>query len=121
MAGGGPPPPPSPLARRARTAPPAPPTAAPCTARPANHRGDAAGTAADGAGARLQQAQSAYADTTLVAPIGGVIVKRSIEVGALAAPGTVAFAIADVDNVKAVFGVPDVFLSAIQLGATQKL
>ena len=84
-------------------------------------RRDSAGAAAEGAGVRLQQAQTALADTTLIAPMSGILVKRSVEVGALAAPGTVAFTIADVDNVKAVFGVPDVFLPQIQLGATHKV
>jgi multidrug efflux system membrane fusion protein len=84
-------------------------------------RRDSAAAAAEGARVRLQQAQSAYGDTTLRAPMSGVVVKRAIEVGALAAPGTVAFAIADVDNVKAMFGVPDVFLSQIEVGASHKV
>jgi multidrug efflux system membrane fusion protein len=84
-------------------------------------RRDSAGAAVEGARARLEQAQAAYGDSTLRAPMNGVVVKRAIEVGALAAPGTMAFSIADVDNVKAMFGVPDVFLSQIQLGATHKL
>jgi multidrug efflux system membrane fusion protein len=84
-------------------------------------RRDSAAAAVDGARVRLQQAQAAYGDTTLRAPMDGVVVKRTIEVGALAAPGTVAFAIADVESVKAAFGVPDVFLSQIELGATQKV
>jgi len=84
-------------------------------------RRDSAGAAAEGARARLEQAQTAYADSTLRAPMKGVITKRGIEVGALVAPGTAAFAIADVDNVKAMFGVPDVFLAQIQLGATQEV
>jgi len=84
-------------------------------------RRDSAGAAVEGARVRVQQAQAAYADTSLRAPMDGVVVKRTIEVGALAAPGTVAFAIADVDNVKAMFGVPDVFLDQISLGATHKV
>jgi multidrug efflux system membrane fusion protein len=84
-------------------------------------RRDSAAAAYEGAKVRQQQAKAAFADTTLRTPMNGVVVKRAIEVGALAAPGTVAFSIADVDNVKAMFGVPDVFLSQIQLGATQKV
>ena len=84
-------------------------------------RRDSAAAAVEGARVRLQQAQAAYADTTLRSPMAGVIVKRAIEVGALAAPGTFAFSIADVDNVKAMFGVPDVFLAQIELGATHKV
>ena len=84
-------------------------------------RRDSAGAATEGAHARLEQAQTALADSTLRAPMKGVITKRSLEVGALVAPGTAAFAIADVDNVKAMFGVPDVFLAQIQLGATHEV
>src|SRR5437899_1632457 len=43
--------------------------------------------------------------------------ERAIEVGALANTGTVAFVVADVDTVKAAFGVPDVVLPRIHLGA----
>ena len=84
-------------------------------------RRDSAAAAVDGARVRLQQAQAAYADATLRAPMKGVVVKRAIEVGTLVAPGTHAFSIADVDNVKAMFGVPDVFLGQIQLGATHEV
>jgi multidrug efflux system membrane fusion protein len=56
-----------------------------------------------------------------VSPLHGVVVKRAIEVGALAAPGTLAFSIANVEDVKAVFGVPDSLLPQIQLGAELKV
>ncbi len=68
--------------------------------------------------ARREEVERSLRDTTLVAPIDGVIVTRKIDVGALAAPGSVAFAIADLAHVKAVFGVPDTMLSALQVGAT---
>jgi RND family efflux transporter MFP subunit len=70
-----------------------------------------------GARARVDQAATALADTALRSPLDGVILKRAIEVGALAAPGTVAFSVADVGSVKAAFGVPDTILPRIHLGA----
>jgi RND family efflux transporter MFP subunit len=82
---------------------------------------DGAGAALAAAKARFDQAKTALDDTSLVAPMDGVVIKRACEVGALAAPGTVAFSIADVESVKAVFGVPDVLLPQIRLGATLKV
>ena len=78
-----------------------------------------AGAAAtlSGARARLDQAATALSDTVLRSPLDGIVLKRSVEVGALAAPGTVAFAVADVGSVKAAFGVPDVVLPRVHLGA----
>jgi multidrug efflux system membrane fusion protein len=72
-----------------------------------------------GAKARVDEAKTALADTSLRAPMAGVVVRRSVEVGSLAAPGTIAFAIADVRSVKAVFGVPDTALASVHLGAAQ--
>lgn len=72
------------------------------------------------AGGRARQAEVAtgLADTTLAAPIDGVIVKRNVEVGTLASPGAAAFVIANLTHVKAVFGVPDGSLPALTLGGT---
>lgn len=74
-----------------------------------------------GAKARVDEAMTARADTSLRAPLDGVILERRIEVGALASPGTVAFSIADVADVKAVFAVPDTVLPRVQLGAEQSI
>jgi len=82
-------------------------------------RKESAAAALQEAQIRLDQSITALADATLTSPMSGVVIKRAIEIGSLAAPGTVAFSIADVTNVKAVFGVPDFFLSRIQLGALQ--
>jgi RND family efflux transporter MFP subunit len=82
-------------------------------------RRDSAGAALEGARVKLAEARTALADTTVVAPITGVVVKRALEVGALVTPGALAFTIADVHEVKAVFGVPDLFLPQIALGAPQ--
>lgn len=75
----------------------------------------------NGTKARLDQAMTALADTVLRSPLGGIVLKRGIEVGALAGPGTVAFSVADVGSVRAVFGVPDTVLPRIQLGAVEKI
>lgn len=74
-----------------------------------------------GAKARVDEAKTALGDTSLRAPMAGVVVRRAIEVGSLAAPGTIAFSIADVRSVKAVFGVPDTALARVHLGAGQSV
>jgi RND family efflux transporter MFP subunit len=74
-----------------------------------------------GAQARVDEAATALSDTVLRAPMSGVLLRRNVEVGTLAAPGTVAFVIADVRSVKAVFGVSDTMLSRVQLGAAQSV
>jgi RND family efflux transporter MFP subunit len=78
---------------------------------------DGAAATLSGARARLDQAQTALSDTALRSPLDGIVLKRVVEVGALAAPGTVAFSVADVGSVKAAFGVPDVVLPRVHLGA----
>jgi RND family efflux transporter MFP subunit len=82
-------------------------------------RRDGANASMAGAKVRIDEAQTALADTSLRSPLDGVVVKRSIETGALAAPGTVGFIVAVTDSVKAVFGVPDTVLPRVQLGAVQ--
>ena len=82
---------------------------------------DGAAATLSGARARLDQAATALSDTVLRSPLDGIVLKRSVEVGALAAPGTVAFAVADVDSVKAAFGVPDVVLPRVHLGAAMTI
>jgi RND family efflux transporter MFP subunit len=87
----------------------------------ARTRRDGASAVLLGAKARLDQAMTALADTVLRSPLEGIVLKRGIEVGALAGPGTVAFSVADVGSVKAVFGVPDTVLPRIQLGAVETI
>jgi multidrug efflux system membrane fusion protein len=84
-------------------------------------RSDSSRASLDGARVRLAEAKQALADTNLRSPLDGIVVTRSIEVGALAAAGTVAFAVAEVRNVKVVFGVPDTVLPRIALGAIQDI
>jgi RND family efflux transporter MFP subunit len=87
----------------------------------ARTRRRSAGAASSGARARREQAATALADTVLKSPIDGVILKRTVEVGTLASPGVVAFAIADVTKVKAAFGVPDTMLRHVHIGDVEKL
>jgi multidrug efflux system membrane fusion protein len=72
---------------------------------------------AEAARAQLEAAQLSLADTTLVAPSDGVVLARNIEVGALAGVGTPGFTIADLTRVKAVFGVPDLLVQRVRIGA----
>lgn len=69
-----------------------------------------------GAKAQLNDAQVNLGYTKLKAPLTGVILQRNIEVGTLVSPETVAFVVADVSSVKAVFGVPDVRLKNVKVG-----
>jgi RND family efflux transporter MFP subunit len=72
--------------------------------------------AVDQAKATLHQAQLALADADLTAPFSGYILARNIELGNLAAPGTVAFTIADTSAVKISFGVPEYAVRQLRLG-----
>src|SRR5262249_13363421 len=70
----------------------------------------------DQANATLHEAQLALADADLTAPFSGYVLARNIEVGNLAAPGMVAFTIADTSAVKIGFGVPEYALKHLRLG-----
>jgi RND family efflux transporter, MFP subunit len=71
--------------------------------------------AVDQAKANLHQAQLTLADADLTAPFSGYILARNIELGNLAAPGTVAFTIADTSAVKIGFGVPEYAVRQLRL------
>jgi multidrug efflux system membrane fusion protein len=75
----------------------------------------------EGARAQLESARISLRDASLVAPADGVILSRSVEVGALAGAGTVAFTLADLTRVKAVFGVPDLVIQRVQIGTSLRL
>lgn len=66
--------------------------------------------------AQEAEAKIALGDSTLAAPVSGLILKRNVEIGYLAAIGTPAFEMADIGTVKAVFGVPDTELPKVKLG-----
>lgn len=70
-----------------------------------------------GAAAQLQDAKLNLNYCALTAPTSGILLQRNIEVGALVAPGSVGFVMADVTSVKVVFGVPDMMLEHVELGS----
>jgi multidrug efflux system membrane fusion protein len=70
-----------------------------------------------GAKAQLDEAEINLKYTNLTAPLTGLILDRNIEVGALAAPGSVGFALGDVRSVKVVFGVPAAVLGDVKEGS----
>ncbi len=69
------------------------------------------------ANADLSAARVGLEDTELRSPLDGVVLSRSVEVGTLAAPGSPGFSLADIGLIKAVFGVPDVDLRQLRIGA----
>ena len=84
---------------------------------------DAAQAAFDAAEAKvtaarvdIELATSALRDAALVSPATGVILERRIELGTLAATGTVGFVLGDLSSVKARFGIPDSMIESIRLG-----
>ncbi len=79
-------------------------------------RNDAAQARQDDARAALRQAELDQHDSQVRAPADGILLKRSIEVGSLVSPGTLAFVLADTSSVKVVFGVPDVMVAHTKLG-----
>jgi multidrug efflux system membrane fusion protein len=81
----------------------------------------AAGARREAARAQLEAAVLTLRDATLVAPADGVILSRSVEVGALAGAGTVAFTLGDLGRVKAVFGVPDRLVERVTIGTPLRL
>jgi len=78
---------------------------------------DAAQAKADGARAQLEAAAIALRDCALVAPADMVVLSRNVEVGTLAAAGTLGFVLADLTRVKAIFGVPDTLVERVQAGS----
>jgi RND family efflux transporter MFP subunit len=74
-----------------------------------------------GAQAVVDEANLALKDSSLTSPIQGVVIKRLVEVGSLVGPGSPAFVLADLSNLKAVFGAPDVLLPHLPLGTTLAL
>lgn len=71
---------------------------------------------AQAARAKVREAELELADCTVRAPFDGVVIRRHVEVGALASPGTVAFTVADTSTVKVVFGAPDTLLERLRIG-----
>jgi len=69
--------------------------------------------------AQEDQAAQSFGDCSLRAPLDGHVLKRSVEVGTLVSAGTPAFSIGDLRSVEVVFGVPDVQVGAMKMGASQ--
>ncbi len=69
------------------------------------------------ASAQAVSARINLGDTSLNAPMPGVIVEKSVEPGSLVAAGTRAFTLDDTRVVKVNFGVPDSMLAHLKLGA----
>jgi RND family efflux transporter MFP subunit len=69
-----------------------------------------------GGQALVDEANLALKDSALVAPSRGVVIKRLVEVGSLVGPGSPAYVLADLNNLKAVFGAPDVLLPHLKIG-----
>jgi RND family efflux transporter MFP subunit len=66
--------------------------------------------------AQTSEAEISLNDTSLIAPFGGYIVKKSVERGSFVGSGTAAFSIANTDQVKIVVGVPDTVVRSVKLG-----
>ena len=71
--------------------------------------------------AQLAQAELALEDCDVRAPLSGWVLSRNVELGSLVGPSSPGFTLADLHLVKAVFGVPDVAIKNVELGATQTL
>jgi multidrug efflux pump subunit AcrA (membrane-fusion protein) len=72
----------------------------------------------DAAQAALGTATLGVHDTTLVAPFTAAVLQRSVELGTLAGPSTVAFVLADLSSVKATFAVSDILVSRLKKGSS---
>ena len=68
------------------------------------------------AAAALQTVDIQIAQTTLTAPVGGVVVKRVLQVGELAAPGVPLFTLANLEDVTLTVYVPEAELGQVFLG-----
>jgi RND family efflux transporter MFP subunit len=71
--------------------------------------------------AAVRQAQVKLDYCKLTSPMDGVVIDRHIEVGSLVEPTTVAFEVADLSDMKAVFGVSDMQVGHLEQGSLQTL
>jgi len=82
----------------------------------ANAAIEAANKRRDAAQAQTREAQIALGDTEMRAPFGGIVLERRAELGMLAAAGSTAFTLADLETLKARFNVPDFALVGFRPG-----
>ena len=80
-------------------------------------RTDGASAAVDAAAARLANAEIALGDASLRAPVDALVLARSVEIGDLVSPSTVAFRLADMSSTKVLFAVPDEVASRLRIGS----
>jgi RND family efflux transporter MFP subunit len=71
--------------------------------------------------AALRQGQITLGYCKLASPMDGVVLDRKIEVGALAEANTVAFRVADAQEMKAVFSVSDIQIGQFKPGQSETL
>jgi RND family efflux transporter MFP subunit len=77
---------------------------------------DAAQARVSGAQSQLDAARIALADCALTSPMNALVLARNVEEGTLVSAGSAGFTLADLSSVKAVFGVPDLVVRALQIG-----
>ncbi len=82
---------------------------------------DGTAAAVEESKAQLKQAEIALRDCRIVTPVDAWVLKRNAELGMVVNSMNVAFVVADTRSVKAVFGVPDLMVSRIKLGAKQAI
>lgn len=70
------------------------------------------------AAAALEQAEINLRDAQIAAPFDAVVARRDVEPGTLVNQGTVAYVLADLSSVKAVFALPDQDIARVALGDT---
>lgn len=69
---------------------------------------------AQGARAALKEGEFILKDSSLRAPMDGLLIKKTIEIGALIQPGAPAFIFSDTSSVRVAFGVSDLTISQLQ-------
>jgi RND family efflux transporter MFP subunit len=87
----------------------------------ARARSDASAAKVEAVRAAVNAAQLLLDDVVLRAPIDGVVLKKTIEQGALVGPGQSAFVLADTSSAKVSFGVPDTVVRSLKIGQPQKV
>ena len=77
---------------------------------------DAARTRVAAADARIALLEKSRADTSIVAPVGGIVTQKLVDAGELVAPGTPLVVVTDLDNAWANLFVPEPVVPRVRLG-----